>query len=209
MKTFGKKNFVTIISILAILTLALSACDSPASTPVVDTPEAAVMTADCPVGNWQMTDISSYFESVAASITNMAPDYTLTDLGATGTVQFSFNPDGTSSVSADNFQQSFTMKVDAGGNPMEIPVVLTINGTSTATYLVENDQITFIDQQAGDMVITMDAFGSSTEIGDGLLGQPGSVKLYQFSCDTATTMSLKVIAVSSMDLAPLQLTRLP
>lgn len=209
MKNRGNKNFVIIISSLIILTLALSACGSPSSAPAVETPETAVMTAGCPIGNWQMTDIYSYFASVATSINNLASDYTITDLGATGTVQFSFNPDGTSAVSADNFQQSFTMKVDAGDSALEIPVLLTINGTSTATYLVENDQITFIDQQAGDMKITVDISGSSSELGEGLLGQPGSVKLYRFSCDTANTMSLKVIAVSDMDLAPLQLTRIP
>ena len=71
------------------------------------------------------------------------------------------------------------------------------------------DKITLQDQDLGDYVITIDISGSPTNMDTSLFGDPGTTKLYQFSCPDTNTLSLKVIAVEDMDLAPLIFTRVP
>ncbi len=120
-----------------------------------------------------------------------------------------FNLNCSGSFTAENIVESFTMSIDAGGTPMDIPITLTMNGTSTANYTIEGDQITFLDQDPGDLVIVMDMMGEQTTFNTSVMGDPGTVQLYQFSCADANTLSLKVTAVTTMDLAPLILTRIP
>ena len=123
-------------------------------------------------------------------------------------VTYVFNEDGTASVTGDNFSQSLTMSVTVGDQPLDVPITITINGTSTANYSIEGDKISFIDQQPGDMSVNVDVMGSATSMND-LLGQPGTIQLYQFNCPDANTLSLQVIAIEDMVLAPLTLTRVP
>jgi hypothetical protein len=206
-----------IVSLIAVLAMVLSACGSgtpadtssnPGGDSAGNAPAAAAAPA-CPYGKWQLTDFSSYLFSLQSNLNNMQTSMTISDTGATGTAIMTFNEDGTGSFSADNFVESFTMNFDAGGTPMEIPVTLTMNGTSTANYTVEGDQITFLDQAPGDLVIVMNMMGQDTPITTSMMGDPGTVQLYQFSCADANTLTLKVTAITNMDLAPLELTRVP
>jgi hypothetical protein len=203
------RNRFFIYSVLAILVLALSACGG---TPPAETGSSAgpAAVSSCPVGRWQMADFSGYLMSFQNEVNSMSSDIQVADLGATGLAVFTFNPDGTSSFSADNFVQNFTMISGAGETSIEIPITLNINGTSTAQYTLEGDQINFTSQDTGDLMVTMVMMGGEPiEIGDSLMGEAGAVKLYQYSCTDANSLSLKVIAVSDMDLAPLLLTRMP
>jgi hypothetical protein len=206
-----------IITLIAIMTMVLSACDTPAP---VDAPAdssgdvsteapAAAESLACPYGTWQLTDFSSYLSSLQSNLNSSQSTTTVSDLGATGTAIMVFNEDGTGSFTAENFVESFTMVIDTGGTPFEIPITLTMNGTSTANYTIEGDQITFLDQDPGDLVIVMDMMGEQTTFNTSVMGDPGTVQLYQFSCADANTLSLKVTAVTDMDLAPLELTRVP
>lgn len=214
----SKRLFV--ISLVAMLAMVLSACggtvptavggaDAPGgAAPATEAP-VAVETLACPYGNWQLADFSSYLSSLQSNLNSSQTTATVSDLGATGTAIMTFNEDGSGSFTADNFVESFTMSIDAGGANMEIPITLTMNGTSTANYTIEGDQITFLDQDPGDLVIVMDLMGEQTTFNTSVMGDPGTVQLYQFSCADANTLSLKVTAVTTMDLAPLILTRIP
>lgn len=220
MKAAPKYFFV--FSLLAIMALVLSACGGTAATTASDGPTAegvatdSAVTADasesalaCPYGKWQVTNFDSYMQSVMSNINNMQTEATVSNNSTTGTAYLTFNEDGTGSFEADNFINSFTMSISVGGASMDYPVVLTQNGTSTAHYTVEGDKITFLDQDLGDLVITIDVSGSTTNLDTSVLGTPGETQLYQFTCVDANTLSLKVTAVENMDLAPLTFTRVP
>jgi hypothetical protein len=212
---------IAFVSIMVMLVLTLSACtgngsagdtgNAPAGTGSVgDSGNAPAAAApQCPYGTWQITDFSGYMQSVAANIKQMSSDVTVNGMSTTGTATLTFNEDGTGSFIADNYVNNFTMSFAAGGTTMDIPIVLTQNGTSTAHYKVEGDQITFLDQDPGDLVITIDISGSSSNFDTSVLGTPGETQLYQFSCVDANSLSLKVTAVTNMDLAPILLTRVP
>jgi hypothetical protein len=215
MNKVQSKKFVILQAVMLIALLALTACSGgPAATAAgttVPTATTAPVTAACPIGNWQLTNFGNYMASMASQIGNTtSQDLTVTDQGSTGSAQFTFNADGTSKLTTVDFVESFSMDMNIGGNVMSIPVTLKINGTSTAKYTINGDQITFTDQNAGDMVITeVSAGGDPTVLSMDMLGDPGTDKLYQFSCPDANSLSLKVIAVTNMDLAPLILTRVP
>lgn len=209
-------KFFLVLSLMAIMALVLSACGAGAATPSAgsstDIPAAAtvaVSTPDCPYGKWQVTNFDSYMQSVMSGINNMQTEAIMTNTGSSGTAYITFNEDGTGSFNADNFVNNFTMSISAGESTMDIPVILTQNGTSTAHFTVEGDKITLQDQDLGDYVITIDISGSPTNMDTSLFGDPGTTKLYQFSCPDTNTLSLKVIAVEDMDLAPLIFTRVP
>ncbi len=228
MKTKKSLRVFTLISLSLMAVLLLSACNFPlfnmGSTATPESPsgdmpaaptEAATMSSDmgsggggsCLVGRWTLSDFSSYFNS----INNLLPanaGVSVTGGDYTGSAIFDFGADGNGSFIADNFSQNYTVNIDAGGNPMEIPTSLVVNGTATMKYTVEGDEITFSDQAYGDTTIQLTMMGSTTNLENNLLGDPGTIKVYQYSCVDANTLSLKVIAVDA-DLAPLILTRVP
>lgn len=92
------------------------------------------------------------------------------------------------------------------GQNMDIPISMTINGASTAQYSVDGDKISFSNQDQGDFQINVDTMGITTVIDQGLMGNPGTIQLYQYACTDVNTLSLKGIA-TNQDLAPLILTR--
>ncbi|MBA4383976.1 MAG: hypothetical protein C0410_04515 [Anaerolinea sp.] len=225
-----KRNLtvLSLASIMLIISLALAGCGPANVTPTTESaaPEAAESTTaevtaapaatepppaasgDCLVGNWKMTNFETYMDSVKQNITeNTENDVIFTSGDFSGSATFAFNPDHTSSLTTDNFTQSFTMTMSASDSPIEIPITLIINGVSTADYTVEGDTITFSNQNEGDMLIAVDTMGSVTTMTQSMFGEPNTVKLYQYVCVDANTLSLKVIAVDDMDLAPLILTR--
>lgn len=226
----NKKRTLTVISLtslLLVIALALAGCGSapvaptaitavPATSEPVATITAAATEApaaaadDCLVGSWKMNDFATYMDYVKQNITeNSENGVTFTSGDFSGTATFVFNPDHTSSLITDNFTQSFTMTMSVADSPVEIPITLIINGKSTADYTVEGDTITFSNQNEGDLLIAVDTMGSTTTMTQSMFGEPDTVKLYQYACVDANTLSLKVIAVDDMDLAPLILTRVP
>lgn len=219
MKTTAKR-FILSLSVLTIVVLLLSACSgsttptgggepsapgSSTEAPASATEIPAASTPDCPYGKWKVTNFDTYMQSVTASISSMASDVTVSNTTTTGDAYLTFNEDGSGSFMADNFIVNFTMEISS----MALPVVLTQNGTSTAHFTISGDQITLEDQDMGDYTILMDMAGTTSNLDFNVLGNPGEVQLYQFSCPSADTLSLKVIAVDDMDLAPLELIRVP
>lgn len=215
------------IGALVTIALLLTACNLPApqstSTPAEATTDSSgspteasteastqgsIVPGACLVGTWNLTDFAPYMDSIKQNLSASSNnDVTFTSGDFSGSATFVFNADGTTSLKMDNFTQSFTMSVMVSETNLEIPITLTVNGNSSAEYSVEGDQITFSNQNPGDMQVTVDTNGTASTMDQSLFGDPGSQKLYQYSCTDANTLSLKVIAVESMDLAPLILTR--
>lgn len=218
MKSFTVNKKGLLISFVLVLALVLSACSSSAaassqgsaSDASAET-QATTMPAPgaCLVGNWSLTDFSAYMNSIEQNISNNSKAaVTITSGDFTGKAVFTFNADNTSQFSADNFVQKFTLTTDISGQKLDVPITLTVNGTSTAKYSIDGDKISFTDQQGGDTVITVETMGNTSTIDQSLLGKPGTIQLYQYACTDTDTLSLKVIAVDNMDLAPLTLTRI-
>lgn len=174
-------------------------------TEVVEQEPNTDSAAGCPVGEWQLTDFAPYMSSLQKNLTTMTDnEYTFSDNEYSGSAQFDFGNNLTAKFSAENFTQKFTMSTSG----IDIPIMIEINGSSTSEYAIEGDQISFSNQDAGDLIVNVDIMGSPTTLDESLLGEPGTVKIYQFACPNPDTLTLKVIAVEDMDLQPLVLTRI-
>jgi hypothetical protein len=208
-ETKMKNKFALLLSLSFVLIIALTACQPETSQPAeaVQTTEAPAVAA-CPIGTWNMSDFISYILSMQQNLSSMTnSEYTFKDTVVSGNAQFVFNEDQTAVFRGDNFTESFTMSVNPSGTAMDIPITIQINGSSTSKYSIDADKISFSDQDSGDLVINVDIMGSVIPMDQGLLGQPGTVQLYQFACNGTDTLTLKVIAINDMDLEPLTLTR--
>jgi len=221
MKTHQPNLRLTAIPVVLVTLFTLSACNLPipSSTPTDPalTPPSATMTdptsssgtagGSCLVGNWQVTNYPEYI----ASLTNMFPagtDMTINDQGSTGKIQLGFGADGAANFTADNFTEKLSIVSTASNSTMEIPIDIAMNGTSTSTYSVSGDQISFSNQDQGSLDMSISIMGSPTSMDAGIFGNQGAVTVYQYSCIDPNTLSLKVIIVNR-DLAPLKFTRVP
>ncbi len=207
-------RYVKILSLLVITTLLLSACNTGSSAGGTQAPDSSSSTdapviaaPACPYGKWQVNNFDSYMQSVMSNINNMQTEATVTNTGTSGTAYITFNEDGSGSFTAENFVNNFTMSFSAGDTTMDLPVILTQNGTTTAHFTIDGDKITLDNQDLGDYVITINLSGNVTNLDTSVLGTPGTTQLYQFSCPDINTLLLKVIAVDNMDLDPLTFTR--
>ena len=221
MKHTSYKSIFALAALLLSATLLLSACGSGSETPAQgsastnsasDTTAATsapAASADCPVGSWNLSDFSAYMNSIEQNMSNSSnASVTVTSGDFTGSAVFTFNADKTTTLKTDNFVQKLTISTEVSGRKLDIPITLSINGTSSGKYSLDGDKMTFSDQDKGDMVITVETSGNSSTVDQSLLGEPGTLKLYQYACPSADTLTLKVVAVKSMDLAPLTLTRI-
>ncbi len=179
---------------------------TPAPTEAATQAPAGGSASNCPVGKWQVTDLSAYFTSLQSLIAQ-GTDMTLTGGSISGTAWFEFKDDGTLSLNATDFTQGFTAKTKVLNQTVEIPASLKINGSSQAKYTADGGQITVTGQQIGTLKISVDLMGSSTDVPNTLLGEQNTTTTYQYACPTADTLSLKV-QTAGMDLAPLTLTRI-
>ncbi len=210
-----KNKLISVFSVMLIVALTLTACNLPGSQSNSATAEANAVPTEAPstpgaclVGTWNLKDFAPYMDSIKQNLSSSSNNnVTFTSGDFSGSATFVFNTDGTTSLKMDSFTQSFTMSMTVSESTIDIPITLTVNGNSSAEYSVEGDQITFTNQNPGDMQVTIDTNGTASSMDQSLFGDPGSQKLYQYSCTDANTLSLKVIAVENMDLAPLILTR--
>lgn len=175
-----------------------------AETEVIEQEPNTASAAGCPVGEWQITDFAPYMTSLQQNLTAMTDnEYAFSGNEYSGSAQFDFENDLTAIFSAENFTQEFTMSTSG----IDIPIIIEINGSSTSEYAIVGDQISFSNQDAGDLIVKIDIMGSPSTLDENLLGEPGTIKLYNSNCPNPDTLTLKVIAVEDMDLAPLTLTR--
>lgn len=222
-------KLIKTMGVILVVGLLLTACNLPGSSsptsteaannaysggstaaPTAAPTEAPAAAGNCLVGTWSLTDFASYMDSIKQNLSASSNnDVTFTSGDFSGSATFVFNADNTTSLNLDNFSQSFTMTMKVSDTAVEIPITLNMNGNSSSDYSVDGDQITFSNQNPGDSQINIEIEGSVSAIDQSMFGEPGTQKLYQYSCVDANTLSLKVIAVESMDLAPLILTRVP
>ena len=191
--------------IMDLFALTLTACGATSATnPLrLSTAVPSPAASDCLIGNWQISDFTSYFNSIGSKISSTTnSNVTVVNKGATGTVWFKFNSDGTAEVSSDTFIQNFELT----SGVLDIGASVTINGSEQAKYAVSADQIMFTDQQAGDIKIIVTVMGNTTDVSNIFLGQAGTPEQYLFNCIDANTLSLKVVT-SKLDFAPIILTR--
>jgi len=220
-----KNKFIISCGVLVIISLALTACNlgirpSTSSTAGANNAytsaataaptEASAAPGTCLVGTWSLTDFGPYMDSIKQNLSaNSNNNFTFSNGTFSGSATFVFKVDNTVTLKMDNFTQNITMSMKVKDSTVDIPMILTVNGSSSSDYSVDGDKISFSNQNPGDMKITIDTNGTTSTMDQYMFGEPGTQKLYQFSCPDTNTLSLKVIAVESMDLAPLILTRVP
>jgi ABC-type oligopeptide transport system substrate-binding subunit len=233
MKNNTQKPLFVALALMLAAALTLTACTSSTptsaasagSTPVLNSSTAvpaatsvqaaatattatAASSSTCLTGTWNLTDFSSYMNSIEQNTSNASGStVTVSSQDFTGKAQFTFGDYGTATLSADTFEQKFTLSTDVGGTKLDIPITLDINGHSTAKYTVDGDKVSFNGQDNSGMTITVVTMGTSNPIDQSLLGANGTIQLYQYACPDANTLTLKVIAVTNSDFAPLTLTR--
>lgn len=209
--------------VFLIIALTLSACNLPNATSTSSTEasnnsytgstaatatDAPAIPGACLIGTWSLTDFGPYMDSIKQNLSSKSNNnFTFTNGTFSGSATFIFKPDNTASIKMDNFTQNLTMSMKVSDNTIDVPMTLTVNGSSSSSYSIDGDKISFTNQDPGDMKITIDTNGTVSTMDQYMFGEPGTQKLYQYSCPDANTLSLKVIAVESMDLAPLMLTR--
>ncbi len=216
------------VPVILVALFAISACNFPTGSSAATTAPATMPPAstsavtpttsagisdtgsaggDCLVGNWQVTNYPDYI----ASLTNMFPQgsstsMTINDQGSTGTIQMQFGADGTATFKATDFTEKFSMASTQSDSTLNIPIDIAMNGNSTSAYSVSGDEISFSDQNQGDLNMSISIMGTPTQLDSSLFGTQGTVTVYQYSCVDANTLSLKVIIVDR-DLTPLKFTR--
>lgn len=217
MKHGSNKRLLFLFTLLLAAAFTLAACSgssepSPAagtdSALPVGTTAAPSQPGDCLIGSWSLTDFSSYMASIQQNMsTASGNDVTFSSGDFSGSATWAFNADNTAVFSAENFQQNMTMHTTVNDTAMDIPISININGSGTGKYAVEDDKISFSDQDNSSIAINIDVMGTASTIDQSLMGESGTTRLYQYTC-SGDTLSLKVIAVENMDLAPLTLTRI-
>ena len=217
MKHSSNKRLLFLFTLLLAAAFTLAACSgssepSPAagtdSALPVGTTAAPSQPGDCLIGSWSLTDFSSYMASIQQNMSSASGnDVTFSSGDFSGSATWTFNADNTAVFSAENFQQNMTMHTTVNDTAMDIPISININGSGTGKYAVEDDKISFSDQDNSSIAINIDVMGTASTIDQSLMGESGTTRLYQYTC-SGDTLSLKVIAVENMDLAPLTLTRI-
>jgi len=205
------------LSLAAVL--VLSACSAaptaaPANAKAPSSPKQLpsgqalakpVTPVTCLAGSWNLADFSAYMNSIEQKASS-GTDITVTSQKFTGAASFKFNDDNTAVFTANKFSQSFTVTTTAAGQTLDIPVTLDIDGTSSSKYTVQDDRVSFSDQDNSALTISVETMGNSSAIDEGLFGTIGTVQVDQFACPDANTLTLKILSAGA-DLAPLTLTR--
>lgn len=215
MKNHLRRNTISLLALLALIALLLTACGQ-ASTAAQATSSAGevspsqaqaqpVTAAPCFIGTWNLTDFSSYMQSIEQKAST-GSDISIASKDFMGSVVFTFKNDDTAQMDASKFTQSFTLTTTAAGQKLDVPIILTIDGTSKARYTVQGDQLSFSAQDNSALTITIDAMGNTSTVDEGLFGKADTAQLEQFACPDANTLTLKILS-AGLDLAPLTLTR--
>ena len=211
MKKITNKTFFTMIVLVVALMLALSACGSGAASsptsPTSSSSSSSAASGTCFIGTWNLTDFSSYIDSLKSSMETGGASVSITTQPFTGNDQFVYSSDGTAKFTANKFEQKFTITRTANGKTSVIPVSLDVNGTSTSKYSVSGDELSFSDQNESGLKTTITAMGNTITATTSLMGKAGTVEVYQFSCPDANTLSIKAVATNKADYAPITLTR--
>jgi hypothetical protein len=160
-----KRTKMRLTALGLFITILLAACNMPitptpppppTSTPQPVEPEPAVSDAACIVGTWQVNNLASYLQ---AALPSLIKDATVEVGEVTGSLSYTFNENGSSSGTANDFK----IKVKASMNGLALPGEITVNGTSTGTYQIDDSQgtLTLMNVNPGDLVASANVAGVS------------------------------------------------
>lgn len=163
---------------------AESADGTPTGLVSTNPPLPASSGASCLVGTWKLTDISSLINSMQEAFSSRGDQVALTDVTLNGSASLTFNSDGSTEASADNFTEGFTMSMH--DSTINIPVTILMNGASQGRYSTSAGALTFTDQTSSDLIVTITFMSNSTNVAGGIMGQSGTPMTYQFACSGDT-----------------------
>ena len=127
--------------------------DTPAPTPTTaptatSAPTAAPLPASggaCLVGTWELSDMSTYMESVMAKSGSA-----VTLVGQTGGFVYTFGADGNAHVEA----QDFTMKMSMDVQKLKFDINITISGAADSQYTATADKVTYSNGETKNLKVS-------------------------------------------------------
>ena len=90
----------------------------------------------CLVGTWEIANLGDYV--LAAIPPDMANTYNLNYKGSSGNAYFTFSPDGSIALRADQLKFQFNAKVSL----FTLPLTVTIDGNASGDYTIEANTLT-------------------------------------------------------------------
>jgi hypothetical protein len=187
------RKSVHLITLIALLiALSLAACNAPPSTPTSvptvlptasPTPLPPTATAaptkvsasgaGCVVGSWEVSDFNSYMSSALPADAIQNGEVVLKD--TTGSLVYVFDASGKLTAKADKFQ----VQADINVSSVNLPLLITINGTGIADYQVAADAtgVDFSDFDVSGLSLNVtlagNSLGSAISANDLLWFNPG------------------------------------
>ena len=148
--------------------------ETPAMTAAAPPLDAsAAGDAACLVGTWNVTEIEGYVQSILpAQVDRSSLEYQ----GMSGTMQVTFESDGTGSYLLQDFVVSYNM--------MGLPMAFGLNGNGTLTYQTAGDRVTI--QTGDDSTLTgqLSLGTTSSPLGD--LGESAISGTQAYACQGDT-----------------------
>ena len=152
--------------------------EAEVETPVMTaeaSPLGALTSGDaaCLVGTWNVAEIESFMQSILPSQVDRS---SLEYQGMSGTMQVTFESDGTGSYLLQDFVVSYNM--------MGLPMAFGLNGNGTLTYQTAGDQVTI--QTGDDSTLTgqLTLGTTSSPLGDLGEGAISGTRAYACQGDT-------------------------
>ena len=121
-------------------------------TPQPSTPTEA-SDQDCLNGTWEITNLSDYI--LAAIPSDLAESYNLKYKGSTGKATFTFTPNGSITLRADQIEILFDAKVSI----ITLPLKVQIDGTASGDYTLEGDVLTTANINTAELDASAKAAG--------------------------------------------------
>lgn len=165
-------------SLLSQLTAGNEASEAEVETPAMTAAAppldaSAAGDAACLVGTWNVTEIEGYIQSILpAGVDSSSLEYQ----GMSGTMQVTFESDGTGNYLIQDFTVDYIM--------IGLPTGFAMNGSGTFTYQTAGDQVTV--QTGDDSTLTGELTIGTTASPLGDLGESAINGTRGFSCQGDT-----------------------
>ena len=185
---------VLMILLLAACNMPITATPLPAPTLTVEPPagDPNLTGSTCLVGAWQMNDFNQYLQTALPQVTE-GVEVQIEEVS--GSLTYTFNADGTTLGSA----QDFRVNAQVTTNGMTLPGEIILNGSTQGQYSVDEAQslLTVSSVTPGNLTLSANVSGipivSDTPVNDLLMfgaDQSGSGST-EFDC-SGNTLSIRV-----------------
>ncbi len=113
--------------------------------------------ADCLVGTWQIQDFNNYVQTLLNQALSQFGN--VGEVSSSGAVRYSFSPDGSLTVVADQLELKGKISVSI----FPVSANFMVSGSASADYLADESsgKLTISNFNPGDLTITADANGQS------------------------------------------------